>query len=383
MRFVFISTMAGYPWGGSEELWSQTALWLRNEGHDVSASVPWWPQLSPKVTALAEQGIELFIQPPAQASLPFRVWRKIKRSLGRNQSEFQWLVKQKPDLVCVSNGNYGDGLNFLEACLKNELPYVSVIQANAEFIWPTDGTAERLIKVYRGARRAFFVSHRNRTLLETQLGIPLNNAEVVRNPFNVRWDAAVPWPDERNGWKIACVARLEPPAKGQDMLLQVLASDAWRDRPVTFSFFGTGPMEQSLRRLVTKMGLDGRVRFAGHTSDIEQLWASHHALVLPSRYEGLPLVLVEAMLCGRPVIVTDVAGNAELVEDGISGFVAAAPTVQHLAEAMERAWERRAGWKEMGLAGRAFAQANIPKDPAAVFARSLLPLAQKDAVSTR
>src|SRR6266516_2159815 len=130
------------------------------------------------------------------------------------------------------------------------------------------------------------------------------------------------------------------PAKGQDILFHVLASDKWRDRPVTVSLFGKGPMERGLRRLASRLGLEGRVRFCEYASEIEELWASHHALVLPSRYEGMPIALVEAMLCGRPAIVTDVAGHTELLKDGISGFVAAAPTVQHLDDAMERAWER-------------------------------------------
>jgi glycosyltransferase involved in cell wall biosynthesis len=166
-------------------------------------------------------------------------------------------------------------------------------------------------------------------------------------------------------------------------LFQVLASDKWRDRPVTVSLFGKGPMERGLRRLASRLGLEGRVRFGEYASEIEELWANHHALVLPSRYEGLPIALVEAMLCGRPAIVTDVAGNTELLKDGISGFVAAAPAVQHLDDAMERAWEQRARWQEMGLAGRAFAQANIPQDPAAVFAQSLVELARSSAAPTR
>ena len=75
------------------------------------------------------------------------------------------------------------------------------------------------------------------------------------------------------------------------------------------------------------MGLE-KVTYGGFTEDVESIWASHHALVLPSRSEGLPLVVVEAMLCGRPAIVTDVAGNAELIQDGVSGFVAAAAAPQ-------------------------------------------------------
>jgi glycosyltransferase involved in cell wall biosynthesis len=83
-------------------------------------------------------------------------------------------------------------------------------------------------------------------------------------------------------------------------------------------------MEDSLKRLSNRLGLSGRVSFAV-VSRIEDIWASHQVLVMPSRVEGPPLVIVEAMLCGRPVVATDVAGNSEVVEDGVTGFLANAP----------------------------------------------------------
>jgi glycosyltransferase involved in cell wall biosynthesis len=178
---------------------------------------------------------------------------------------------------------------------------------------------------------------------------------------------------------MACVARLEPPAKGQDLLFEVMASEAWRSRPVKLSLFGKGSMEKGLKRLARRLDLEGRVAFCGHAADIEKLWAEHHILVLPSRYEGLPLALVEAMLCSRPAIVTDVAGNAELVEDGNSGFVAAAPTKFHLNETMERAWKMREKWKGMGAKARLIVQAKVCENPAAAFAENLERLAQQRA----
>jgi glycosyltransferase involved in cell wall biosynthesis len=87
--------------------------------------------------------------------------------------------------------------------------------------------------------------------------------------------------------------------------------------------------------------------------------------------------LVEAMLCARPAIVTDVGGNAELCVDGETGFVAAAPTINHLSEAMERAWNRRAEWREMGLVARKAVQEAVCERPAEAFANRLLSLAQQ------
>jgi glycosyltransferase involved in cell wall biosynthesis len=136
-------------------------------------------------------------------------------------------------------------------------------------------------------------------------------------------------------------------------------------------------MEDGLHRLAKRLGLEGRVQFCGHEPNVEQIWATHHALVLPSRFEGLPLAVVEAMLCARPVIVTDVAGNTELVADETTGFVAEAATVRHLHRAMERAWERRSDLESMGKAAARCIRELIPKDPAGEFARRLVDLTNR------
>ena len=72
---------------------------------------------------------------------------------------------------------------------------------------------------------------------------------------------------------------------------------------------------------------------------------------MPSRFEGLPLAMVEAMLCARPVVATDVAGHAEIIEDGVTGFLADAPTAGSMAAALERFWERRSEAEAIGKAG--------------------------------
>ena len=77
------------------------------------------------------------------------------------------------------------------------------------------------------------------------------------------------------------------------------------------------------------------------------------------------------MWCGRPAIVTDVGGNAELCVDNETGFVAPAPTVSSLADTLQRAWERREDWQRMGQAARARAESQIPRDPIALFAEKL------------
>jgi glycosyltransferase involved in cell wall biosynthesis len=382
-KIAFVSTMENYPWGGSELLWSETALRLVREGHAVAASVSGWPHRAAHLSTLRGAGVEINERCISPARLRPKSVRKfiyrildplIRRASCR--AFLRWLAWQRPDLICISSGWIGDDQGIMNTCLQSGRPYAVIVQANSEEMWPDDSRALYLLEIYRSARRVFFVSNRNRVLLETQLGIELTNAEVVRNPFNVSRDASPPWPSDSGPTRLACVGRLDPRSKGQDLLLGVLAREPWRSRPLQLSFIGNGVMEEGLRRLARRLGLDQCVEFCGHVDDIERVWTTHHALILPSRYEGLPLVIVEAMLCGRPVIVTDVGGNAEIVQDGITGFVAEAPTELHLRLAMQRAWERRHQWSEIGQAAARAIRRLVPSDPADDFAQRLLELTE-------
>lgn len=368
MRFAFISTMWGVPWGGSEELWSRAALRLKNDSHEVFASVVFWPSLSPKVDALRQCGIEVSTHSSRHAGLAGRIRHKIA---GGNAKDYERLRKYRPDLVIISQGFNMDGLGWMSFCQQAGLPFVVIVQCNSELWWPEDEIGRDLAKAYRAARKVFCVSRSNLDLLERQIGESLPNAMVVRNPFNVSSHQPIAWPEETDTWRLACVARLTPAAKGQDLLFQVLARTQWQKRSVEINLYGTGPCELSLQCLARSLRLK-MVHFRGHVDNVASIWAQNHMLVLPSRFEGLPLALVEAMWCGRPAIVTDVAGNAELCFDRETGFVAAAPAVGLLEQTMEVAWNHRHEWQKMGAAARARVEQLVPKDPIGDFCQRLL-----------
>jgi glycosyltransferase involved in cell wall biosynthesis len=378
MQILFVSSMESFPWGGSEELWSRATLRLVEQGHAVAASVKGWPDLHPRVVALKHAGVTVYPRVPVSVTPPTLrsriAWRLFGKAISPTpRDQFLTLLDTfRPDLVCVSQGNVLDGLGYLERCRERNVPYVILSQANAESVWPNDEVSERLFQVYGGAKSSYFVSAANLQLLELQLGSKVPNAEVVQNPFNVQWDSMSQWPLQNDPWRLACVARLEPSAKGQDILLQVLATDTWRARNLQVRFFGAGPMQRSLQRLAVTLGLSEHVHFCGHVDNVESIWETHHALVLPSRFEGLPLALCEAMLCGRPCIVTAVAGNPEVVIDRTTGFLAEAATPMHLACAMEEAWRERDRWEEIGMAARRHAEQLFSPDPVGQFVQKLL-----------
>jgi glycosyltransferase involved in cell wall biosynthesis len=250
-------------------------------------------------------------------------------------------------------------------------PYVLIVQKAGDLYWPTDVSLDVIRAGYTAALSCYFVSEHNRRLTEEQLGIELAHASVVRNPFLVPWERRDDWPADRDRLRLACVGRLYPLEKGQDVLIRVLVREKWRNRPLSVTFFGSGPHRAGLQRMATYYQLKN-VSFAGFVDDVASIWNDHHALVLPSRCEGLPLVLVEAMLSGRVPIVTDVAGHREVVDDGTTGFLAAAPTEDALDEALERAWQRRTEWRAIGAAAATRIRTLVPPDPAQALATILL-----------
>jgi glycosyltransferase involved in cell wall biosynthesis len=282
-------------------------------------------------------------------------------------------LSRRPDLIVVSQGGNHDGYPLAEVCRRLRMPYAIVSQKASELYWPRDWQQKTIAAVYRTARACYFVSEHNRRLTEEQLGFPPPRAEVVRNPFLVPWEPRTDWPDDRNGVRMACVGRLHPKEKGQDLLLRVLARPRWRDRPLSVTFFGDGPQRTSLEHLARKLALTS-VTFAGFVRDVPGIWTDHHGLILPSRCEGMPIVLVEAMLSGRVAIVTDVGGNTEIA-DNATAYIASAPTEDALDEAMERAWSERQRWRDVGAAAGARIRTLVPREPERCFARRLVELA--------
>ncbi|MES2583330.1 MAG: glycosyltransferase family 4 protein [Pseudomonadota bacterium] len=135
--------------------------------------------------------------------------------------------------------------------------------------------------------------------------------------------------------RLVCVGRLCE-QKGQLLLIHALAELVQRGVQCELVLAGDGEMRHAVEALVAHYGLQSRVRITGWISGAqvrEELLASR-ALVLPSFAEGLPVVIMEAMVLQRPVITTAVAGIPELVRNGESGWLVSAGSVDELTDAM-------------------------------------------------
>jgi glycosyltransferase involved in cell wall biosynthesis len=144
-------------------------------------------------------------------------------------------------------------------------------------------------------------------------------------------------PRDSEAKTIICVGRLSP-EKGQAGLLRAFSRLHKARADIRLRLVGDGPDQASLKALAEKLGIASAVTFLGRLSEEQTLAeiAQSDLLALPSFMEGLPIVLMEAMALGVPVVASRVAGIPELVDDGLSGLLFAPSDWDQLARQIER-----------------------------------------------
>jgi colanic acid/amylovoran biosynthesis glycosyltransferase len=181
----------------------------------------------------------------------------------------------------------------------------------------------------------------------------------------------VPVPDRP---RLVTVGRLAE-QKGQLLLVEAASRLAERCPDFELVIVGDGPLRGELERAIARHGLRDRVRITGFLDNraVRRELEAARALVLPSFAEGLPVVIMEAMALGRPVIATTIAGIPELVEPGRTGWLVPAGAVEPLVEAMAEALAADpAELDRMGRAGAALAAERHDADAEAAKLAALI-----------
>jgi glycosyltransferase involved in cell wall biosynthesis len=134
--------------------------------------------------------------------------------------------------------------------------------------------------------------------------------------------------------------------KGIDVLIKAVHKGGERLKDTLFVIFGEGDERAALEKLIKDCGLERKIFLVGSVDNASQLLPSFDAFVLPSRKEGLPYVLLEAMQARVPIIATRVGGIPELIEDKKSGLLVKPDNVEELSEALVFAVEHPERIKE-------------------------------------
>ncbi len=185
-------------------------------------------------------------------------------------------------------------------------------------------------------------------------GVPDPSQGAARRP--AMGEQAGPAPSSQDASQAACptalcVASLRS-KKDHETLLEAFSRVRRVAPSARLVLAGEGPLRDTLEARAREAGLDGTIVFAGHQGDVSGLLAGADAFVLSSLEEGLPNALLEAMARGLPAVVTDVGGNAEAVEEGMTGFLVPPRRPDLLAERLERLLSDAALRRRLGEAAR-------------------------------
>ncbi len=362
LRIFLLTTNNGSYTGGSEVLWREAAFRMRRRGIDVAIAIKKWEPAPPFLPAFEQAGIKVFF---------------------RDGTELSAIRRFKPDIVVISIGDQDEGIEYYEALRADGIKYVIVnhLTKQPEY-WPIREHKTALVqKGYAGAETVFFTSWNNHRVMEGRLNAKISNARLFYNPLDVDRSIALPFPSTAEGIQLAMPSRLLCLHKGQHLALQILARDKWKLRNWTLNLYGDGPDKQRLEAQIAEYGLRN-VKFHSRVNDLSDVWRVNHAILMPSFMEGLPIVLTGAMLARRVPIVTDVGGHAELIVDNESGFIARAPTVDDVDEAMERAYRRIAEWESIGRCAREAVLKFLPEDTIGDFVEKMVGISQGTSIGS-
>ncbi|MGH9309516.1 MAG: glycosyltransferase [Vicinamibacterales bacterium] len=185
-------------------------------------------------------------------------------------------------------------------------------------------------------------------------GVPRRKIVIVSNGVDLPPPASR---DPSGPPRIVVIASLRP-VKGHDVLVDAAPEVLRRFPDARFELIGGGPLAVSLRASIASRGLSGAFHVAGHCEDVAARLAGAAVCVLPSRSEGLPNALLEAMAAGVPIVATSVGGTPEIVDHSRTGVLVRPGDAAALAAAITAVLADPAAAATMAVAARAYVEAN-------------------------
>lgn len=236
------------------------------------------------------------------------------------------LAGEAPELVIFSDSSPFANLKARHSAAEMGIPHLSVVHCvNPDWEHDYAPYLDELALVYQEARTVIAVSRANLELLQRSFGLPHELGEVIHSgrpqPFfaprdpGARARIMAEFEIPEGALINLTVARLEF-SKGYQYLLDAMVLlQHCPDWPrMHFLWVGSGTLEPRLRNMVKLLGCQDQIHFLGVRQDITDLLDAADTFVLPSQFEGMPLVILEAMAKGLPVIATDVGGTAEALD---------------------------------------------------------------------
>ena len=265
---------------------------------------------------------------------------------------YSMVANWRCDYLLLQNSLYGYAAL---GHIKQALPSIRIIDLNHYVDEGWDQIASTAEAApYIDCRVALAESVRDRLLA---MGTSASKILLVPNGVDLERFRATP-PNAASTKTILFAARLDP--RKRPLLLADIARELSGLRPqrdFRFVIAGDGPEKEPFERRVHKLGLDAVFDFRGQVEDLPPLLAACDIVILPSRSEGVPLVILEALASGRPVVASQVGAIPEVL-DASCGVLIGKPDAAEFARALHTLLEQPELRQKMGAAGRRKMEAN-------------------------
>ena len=345
-KIKVLQVIEGFSLGGAEKKLLELAHHFnKDKFHTTICSLGLGDEITVEFEKLKDTGINVVIIP-----------RRTRFDFTHVFKVANFMREQKIDVV-MTTLNYADVIGLIAGRLAG---------VKAAFSWETISAPEWLYKrrlwpylfAIKFCNRVISVSEATQTWLIEKRKVPAEKVEVI--PYGVNLEEFNTH-DNSNLRKelglgkdipiVGMVGRLHP-QKGHTYLIQAAKLITKKRANVQFVLIGDGKLRSKLESETEENNLSDNFHFLGFRSDVSQLIQGFNIFVLPSLYEGLPNVVLEAMATAKPVVATPVDGTKEAVVDGETGLLVPQKDPAALAEALLKLIENPEKLQEMGQKGR-------------------------------
>jgi glycosyltransferase involved in cell wall biosynthesis len=337
----FLSLMNGTAWGGSEEIWYRTALWMCYNNFKVAVGCFEWEEKKSTIQKLQEAGCTVYLLPN-------------KKGLFKNLA-VKNVLKQIPfskyNCVVINQGGWEDVLHGPFKNLFKKLPNYVLLSHNFNENATLGFFKKKLLQQWiQNAQMNFGATEKIFELIENKFKVEIKNKAILINPITFLPDAKPNnFPEFTNDTSIwVMLAELDTSRKAQDVLINTLSSSKWIERNWQLHLYGKGKDEEKLQKLIKKCGLENKVFLKGYTANVKQTLKECHLLLQCTRVDAMPLSVVEAMAMARLCVVTNLGDMPVWINDGENGFVCNDLTEIEIDCTLENCWLQKNKWPLIG-----------------------------------
>ena len=360
---LFLSVMNGSAWGGSEELWFQSAIWLAKNNYKVGVCCFEWPGKKDKLKQLKDAGCELYLLPGKNETKT--IWGKWKLNKA-----FKKVPLKNFEKIVVNQGGWKDVVYepFKKICrtLNDYVLLYHNYNANEKF---SKQKSLQLQCWIENAKKNLGDTLKIFETLEKIYSLSILNPERLFNPLTFELpQTATPYPETKNGKYIFSVfAALDTERKAQDVLIKTLTSPVWRDRNWELHLYGEGKDRALLQKLIVDLQMQAKIFLRGKAADYKDAIRQSHIVLQITHIDAMPITVMDSMAMARPLVVSNVGDMPQWIKENTNGWITDSVSINEVNLILEKAWNQRHNWPAMGKESYSNFRQNFPVDPIGYF----------------